>query len=73
MLKALIADNSENIIILDLRPKNATKIADFHIGSTVNTIRKRSEIPYIASADGCIRMLLPIKLRDTDINFLDFQ
>jgi hypothetical protein len=73
MSKALVADNSENIIVLDLRPKNTVKIADFHIGSTVTSIKKRYEIPYIACCDGCIRMLLPIKLHDSDINFLDFQ
>jgi hypothetical protein len=73
MSKALVADNSENIIVLDLRPKNTVKIADFHIASPITSIKKRYEIPYIACCDGCIRILLPIKLHDSDINFVDFQ
>lgn len=64
MLKAVIADDSENLIVLDLKPKSGDKIADFHIGSPVNSIKKRNEIPYIASEDGCIRALFPIKLKD---------
>lgn len=64
VLKALIADDCENIIVLDLKPKCAEKIGDFHIGSIVNSIKKRYEIPYIGSADGCIRQLFPIKLKD---------
>lgn len=49
MLKAVVADDSENVLVLDLKPKCSNKIADFHIGSPVNSIKKRNQIPYIAS------------------------
>jgi hypothetical protein len=55
MLKAVVADDSENVLVLDLKPKCSNKIADFHIGSPVNSI------------------LFPIKLKDPEISFLDFQ
>jgi hypothetical protein len=71
--KALIGDDCGNIIVLDLLPKSTAKVADFHMGALATSIKKRYEIPYIACDDGCIRMLLPIKLTDTDISFLDFQ
>ena len=64
VFKAVLADDCDNIIVLDLKPKNAVKIADFHIGTAINSIKKRGETPYISSNDGCIRMLIPIKLKD---------
>jgi hypothetical protein len=73
MSKALVGDDCGNIMVLDLLPKSTAKVADFRLGSSVTSIKKRYEIPYIACDDGCICMLLPIKLRDSDISFLDFQ
>ena len=37
VFKAVLADDCDNIIVLDLKPKNAVKIADFHIGTAINS------------------------------------
>ena len=63
-LKALIADDNHNLIVFNMEALKAEKLVDFHLGSQVNSIKKRNEQPHIASDDGCIRRILPIHLKD---------
>ena len=41
LFKLLLADEDGNLVILNLMPGKADKLADMHIGARVNTIKKR--------------------------------
>ena len=72
-MKALIGDDEGNLVVINLAPTKAEKLADIHLGSIVTKIKKINDVPYIASKDGCLNVLMPRKLRNIEINFLDFQ
>ena len=72
-LKALIGDDEGNLVVINLTPTKAQKLADIHLGSIVTKIRKINNTPYIASKDGCLNVLMPRKLKNVEVNFLDFQ
>ena len=68
----LVADVDGNLIVFQLGQK-ADKLVDYHLGSQVNSIKKRNEQPFIASDDGSIRRIIPIKLKDFDISLIGLE
>ena len=68
-----MADEDQNLIVLNMDTQKAEKLVDYHLGSQVNSVKKRNEQPYIASDDGCIRRIVPIQLKDCDISFLGLE
>lgn len=71
--KVLVVDTDGNIIIFNMEVDRLGKLADFHLGSQVNSVKKRNEQPYLAGDDGCIRRIVPIRLKDYEVSFLDLQ
>jgi hypothetical protein len=39
-LKAMIADNDKNIIVMDIKDDKTIKISDFYLGTLVNKLTK---------------------------------
>lgn len=75
LLKALIADDDGNLIVLTLKVDHAEKIADIRLGAVVNTFKTRSgtdRTVYCSMSDGSIKMITAIKL-DSEVSYLDFQ
>lgn len=75
-LKALVVDQQGNLIVLNLKPDRADKIADFNVGAKANVLRTRHQQDskvYAAFDDGTIKLISAVKLENPEISFLDFQ
>ena len=75
-LKALVADDESNLMILGFKIDRAEKIADIRLGAKVNSIKSKSGqgiVVFTALNDGSIRLLNSAKLENSEVSFLDFQ
>ena len=75
-LKALISDEDGNLVILGLKKDRAEKIADFRLGTKVNSIKSKSGqeiVIFVSCNDGSIRMLNAVNVDNQEVNYLDFQ
>ena len=72
----MISDEDGNLVILGLKKDRAEKIADFRLGTKVNSIKSKSGqeiVIFVSCNDGSIRMLNAVNVDNQEVNYLDFQ